>query len=142
MLKGYVLSGKGIGLKWILLTMIFVIGFSFWGMNYLVKQVFETPEMVTFFQKFPKITFQDNKIIDPEGVYVRQTVPVLPFSAVILDTMNKQEVKLDFSEGIYLTTTTVYVKNGTDVSYLSYKDILNGRSLTTCASFFSSSHLP
>lgn len=130
MVKSYILAGKGIGLKWFFLTVILVFGFSFFGMNYLVKQVFSTPEMVTFFQKFPNITIQDNKIVSPKDTYVRQTVPVLPFSAIILDTMDKQEVKLDFSEGIYLTPTTAYVKNGTDVAYMSYKDILKGRTVT------------
>jgi len=129
MLKRYIFDGKGIGLKWLFLEVVFVLVLSFIGINYFVNKVFETPEMRAFFQKFPEITFQDDKIVSPENTYIRQTVPAVPFSAVILDTVGKQEIRLDFSEGLYLTPTTAYIKMGTDVNYLSYKDMLRGRPL-------------
>lgn len=120
-IKNYVLGGKGYALKWFFLVTLGISLFVYFGIEKLGQSFFKDPTVENFFKQIPVIEIKNGEVVQ-KGLDIKLSLPDSPFTFLVINTKDNQDVKMDFSSGIYFAQKLVYLKNNASVQVATYSE--------------------
>lgn len=106
MFKNYLLWGKGFGLRWVVLGLLLAItGIFIW-----LGVVFHQQTAWQVFKAFPPLEIAQGRLVSPRQTY--QEIKANPDFPIMIDTRDNPQINLHFSDGLFLTSDTLFMKIG------------------------------
>ena len=113
---------SGYALKWFFLLVLGVSLLTYFSVDKLGNTFLKDPKVEGFFEQIPVIEVKNGEIFQ-KGLDVKLELPDTPFTYFVINTKDNQDVKMDFTTGIYMAQKLIYFKNGASVQVTTYPEL-------------------